>query len=227
MTAVRPPEYFPRQEVAALFLAADRFVLADTLPFSRQAAHNRARIRTSSGRQWLTVPREHAGRPISLDRLGIIADGWQKRHIHALKTAYGMAPFVDHVLPEIEALLARDWPTLGALTVATCQWTHRWLGAGSELVLASSLPGRPNTLGTIWEAAGTDCLLALEESAARDSARLGTEAGVLRYSEAERRQAFEGFVPGCSSLDVILNHGPRAADVILTGATSQGTASPR
>lgn len=216
MTALRPPEFFPRQEVAALMLAADRFILADTLPFSRQAAHNRARIRSSDGPQWLSVPREHTGRPVALDRLGIVDDGWTRRHLHALQTAYGMAPFALHVLPEIEALYARDWPSLGALSVATCEWTHRWLGATCEIVVASSLPGRPDTLEAIWEAAGSNPLLALDESAERDSARLGTAVEVLTYAEAPHRQAFDGFVSGCSSLDVILNHGPRAADVIRT-----------
>src|SRR5690606_15157503 len=49
MTAVRPPEYFPRLEYAALLLAAERFVVADTFPFSRQGWQNRTRIRTPEG----------------------------------------------------------------------------------------------------------------------------------------------------------------------------------
>lgn len=219
MTAVRPPEFFPRQEVAALMVTADRLVLADTLPFSRQAAHNRARIRTVSGGQWMSVPRQHAGRPVPLDRLQIVDDGWARRHLHALQTSYGMAPYVDHVLPEIEALLVRDWPSLGALSVATCEWTHRWLGVTCDLLVASSLPGRPDSLDAIWDEASASPLLALEESASRDAERLGVETRVLRYEEAPRRQAFEDFVAGCSSLDVILNYGPRAAEIIRGAAS--------
>ena len=214
MTALRPPEYFPRQPVAALFLAADRVILADTLPFSRQAAHNRARIRSAEGRQWLTVPREHTGARQPLDRLAVVGTDWKRKHVHALRTAYGMASYGEHVLPEIEALLARDYDSLGGLAVATCRWTHRWLGATSELVLASSLPGRPDTLAAIWEAAGASPLLALPESASRDHDRLAVETHVLHYAGTAYRQSFAGFEPGCSSLDVILNHGPRAADLL-------------
>ena len=61
MTAIRPPEFAPRLDYVALLLAAERLVLADTFPFSRQGGHNRARIRTAQGAQWLTVPRRHAG----------------------------------------------------------------------------------------------------------------------------------------------------------------------
>lgn len=217
MTAVRPPEFFPRPEVAALMLAADRLVLADTLRFSRQAAHNRVRIRTDAGTQWLSVPREHLGRPVPLDQLPVVDDGWRQRHLHALQTAYGMAPYIEHVRPEVEALLSREWRSLGALAVATCEWTHRWLGASCEVVTASTLPGRPDSLGAIWEAAGTAPLLALPESADRDRQRLGVETRILRFDAPEYRQAFDGFAPGCSSLDLILNHGPRAAEILRAG----------
>ena len=217
MTAVRPPEYFPRPSVAALFLAADRVILADTLPFSRQAAHNRARIRTSEGAQWLTVPREHTGGRVALDRLAVVGRDWKRKHLHALRTAYGMAPYVDHVLPEVEALLSREYESLGALTAATCRWVHRWLNAESELVVASELPGRPDSLAAIWDAAGRAPLLALPESAERDRQSLAAPTRVLDYTETPRRQAFAGFESGCSVLDVILTHGPRAADVLREG----------
>ena len=206
-------------------LAADRVILADTLPFSRQAAHNRARIRGGAAAQWLSVPRQHRGRPTPLAELGIVDDGWARRAMHALQTAYGMAPYAEHALPEIEAILSRRWLSLGALTVETCRWTHRWLGASSELVVASALAGRPSTPEAIWAGAGEAPLLALPESAARDRQRLGAPTRVLRLDLAPYRQAFEGFVPGCSSLDLILNHGPRAAD-LLRAATAVEPLAP-
>ena len=219
MTALRPPELFPRPEVAALMLAADRVILADTLPFSRQAAHNRARVRASGGAQWLSVPRVHLGRPTPLAALPVAAGDWARKARHALRSAYGMAPYADHVLPEVDAILSRAWPSVGALAVETCRWTHRWLGAPSALVVASELPGAPASPEAIWEAAGTAPLLALEESAARDRQRLGATTRVLHLDLAPYRQAFSGWVPGCSSLDLVLNHGPRAAD-LLREATS-------
>src|SRR5690606_16828207 len=96
MTAVRPPEFFPRLAYAALLLAADRFVVADTFPFSRQAWHNRTRIRTpeAPGWQWLTVPRRHAGKGAALRAVPL--DGtepWARTHARALRYNYGMAPF--------------------------------------------------------------------------------------------------------------------------------------
>ncbi len=224
MTALRPPEFFPTPEVAALLLAADRVILADTLPFSRQAAHNRARIREASGAQWLSVPREHTGWKVPLAELQITGTDWARKHMQALRTAYGMAPYAEHVLPEVEAMLTRSWPSLGALSVETTRWTHRWLGATSDLVVASQAPEAPNALGALWRASGAidpnaDVLLALPSSAERDRQRLGVPTHVLTLDERPYRQTFDGWVPGCSSLDMILNHGPDAARLLRERTT--------
>ena len=219
MTAVRPPEYFPRLPYAALLLRAERFVLADTFPFSRQGAHNRARVRAAAGPQWLTIPRRHAGRPTALCETGVVADGWARRHLHALRAAYGQAPFYEHVAPELAALLGREYASLADLACATVAWTATWLQAPAETVRASALPGAPDALAGAFAEAGGDALLTLPESAARDRHGLpGVPARVLAFGEAERRQAFPGFVPGLSVLDLVFNYGPASADVLRAGS---------
>ena len=229
--AVRPPEYLPRLPVAALLLAADRFVVADTFRFSRQSAHNRARIQTVAGPRWLSVPRRHTsshhsdaapGAGVAIGRLGVVDGAWRRKHLHAVRAAYGMAPFYDHYAPDLAALLAEAPSTLGALTVRAMRWAARRLGADGEIVVASELPGAPATLPDVWTALAGDAsgdasgvLLTLPESAGRDAAALpGAAVRVLRFDEAPRRQVFEPFAPDCSVLDLLMNYGPRAADVL-------------
>ena len=202
--------------MAALLLAAERVVIADTFAFSRQAAHNRARIRTATGGQWLTVPRRHGAEVTPLNHLGLVADGWARRHLHALRTAYGMAPFSEHYLPEIARLFAARHDSVGTLAVAATRWTARHLGVEAPVEIASELAGAPSTLPAVWAAAGGGDLLALPESADRDRARLaplGVRVHTLVLdTEARYRQAFPGFVGGMSSLDLLMNHGPASAD---------------
>lgn len=222
LVAVRPPEYFPRLEVAALLLAADRFVVADTFPFSRQSHHNRTRIRAVNGMQWLSIPRRHAGRPLSLIEVEVVDDGWRRRHLAAIRAAYGMAPFFDHVMPDLEDLLGDAPASLGALTAATVAWTARWLDAPAEVVRASDLSDRPGRLGDVWEAAGGDALLTLDESLGPDQRSLpGTPVHVLHFDEAPRRQAFAGFEDGASVLDLLMNYGPASADVLRAGSRTE------
>ena len=217
MTAVRPPELAPRLEYAALLLVADRVVLADTFPLSRQSGHGRMRVRTSQGPQWLSVPRRHGGRAQRLDRVETLDDGWRRRHRAALRAAYGGAPFYEHVAPGWSAVL--DTPgALADLTVASVRWAAGWLGAGAEIVRASSLPGAPATLAEVAGASGVRTLVTLPESAARDAEALpGVAVRTLGYREPERRQAFPGFVSGLSVLDVVMNYGPASGDVVRAG----------
>ena len=213
MLAVRPPEFFPRLPVAALLLAADRVVLADTFAFSRQGAHNRARIRTATGTQWLTVPRQHAPIGTRLDAVGVVDDGWVRRHGHALRTAYGMAPYYEHLAPDVAALLAGSHASLAALTVATMRWTARMLGVEAEIRVASDLEGAPETLGGVVQSVGATGLLTLAESAERDRTQAGVPVQVLSLdASGTYRQTFPGFETGVSSLDLLMNHGPASAD---------------
>ena len=212
MTAVRPPEYFPRLEYCVLMLAAERFVVADTFPFSRQSWHNRTKIRTpdEQGQQWLTVPRKHGTADKALNTLEPDASTpWARTHLRALHVNYSMAPFYERHAEDIEALLGEPYSSLGALTVATVKWVHKRIGALSELLVVSELPGAPDTLRGVWEALSRfDALITLPESAERDRRSL-PEANVeaFHFSEQSRTQNFPGFVPGLSALDMLFNHG--------------------
>lgn len=217
MTAVRPPEFAPRLEYAALLTVADRFVLADTFPFSRQSGHNRTRVRTEGGRQWLTVPRSHAGLGQPLAQVEVVEDGWRERHRRALRAAYGMAPFYEHVAPEWDAVLATPGP-LAEVAVASVRFAARWLRSDAELIRASDLPGAPDTLADVAEVAGVESLLTLPESAGSDQGALpGTSVRVLRFEERPRRQLGDGFTPGLGVLDLVMMYGPDAADVLRDG----------
>lgn len=213
MTAVRAPEYLPSLPFAALLLAAERVVLADTFRFSRQAHQNRARIRTSQGAMWLSVPRTHAGRPLQICEMPVPDDGWRVRHARGLEAAYGMAPFYAHYRPDLLELWAEPPPSLGDLTVRSVRWVARQLEAACEIVVATELQGAPTSLEEVWAAVGTGPLLTLAESADRDR-QLDAEVCVIELAEAERRQAFPGFEPGLSTLDLLMNYGPEAAALL-------------
>lgn len=222
--AVRPPEYFPRLAYCALFFRSDRFVVADTFPYSRQSFQNRARLRTPShaGKawQWLTVPTRSGTRDGPIREAAPADDRWADQHRRALATNYRTAPYFDHYAPALFDLLGRPWPTLGALTAATVRWTHRSLRAPSHLMLASELPAAPADLAGVLRSVEPERLVTLPESAASDRATaeaVGVDVGVLRYVEQERRQNFPGFEPGLSALDLLMNYGPEAAGVLQAG----------
>ena len=220
--AVRPPDYFPPAAHAALLAQADCVVLADTFAFSRQSTHNRARILTSQGAQWITVPRGHAPVGTPLGAVAVVADGWPRRHLRALRAAYGMAPFAEALLPEVEAILAGPHASLGALAAATTAWTIRRLGGTADVALASEMAGAPASLVDVWGAAGQPPLLSLTPDRDRIGlAGLGATVEAFAFAEPPRRQVWPPaedaavLTAGLSALDVLLTYGAGARAALL------------
>src|SRR5256885_11627733 len=94
---------------------ADIFALYDTAQFSKNEFHNRNRIKTASGVQWLTVPvRRPALRPIRSVR---IASSWDLggRHLRALDANYRRAPFYASYSEELSNVFSRNYPFLSDL----------------------------------------------------------------------------------------------------------------
>ncbi|MDX1548907.1 MAG: WbqC family protein [Rhodothermales bacterium] len=214
MLAIRPPEYFPGLEYAALLLQAGAVVLADTFQYSRQSFQNRARLRTPDGWQWISVPLERGqhGAAIAGTRLRE-GTGWQRTHWKALVFNYGAAPFFDAYAPRLRPLFEQPWTLLGALTCATVAAVHALLEAPSRLVRASALDGAPADLPKVLAAAGGGPLLVPEAVAAVDAGH-AAEAYALRCVPPVYRQAFAGFEPGMSALDLLFNYGPEARRIL-------------
>jgi hypothetical protein len=219
MIAVRPPEYFPRLEYVALMMVAEVFVLADTYQYSRQSFQNRARLRNPQGWQWISVPLRGGqhGRPI---RAVEIRQGepWAGKHARAFHYNYRSAPFFDYYEPQLAPVFARRWTHLGALTCETVELVARLLNRAAPLVRASRLSGAPATLPAVLEAVGPGPLVVLPETAALDAPH-AQALRVLACAPPRYRQAFAGFEPGMTALDLLFNYGPEAS-AVLREATS-------
>jgi hypothetical protein len=219
IVAVRAPEYWPRIRVMALVDASDRFVLGDTLQYSRQSHQNRTLVRTPQGSQWLSVPLEGGqhGRPIGEVA---IADGrlWLRKHWRALQYNYRTSPFFEFYEPELAPLFERSWRTLGELTCTSVRVLGDLFGIDTFLSLASSLDGAPGSIEGIRAAVGACSYLAAADMAATD--RKLTKVGCVMHVDApEYRQNFAGFEPGMSALDLLFNYGPEALSMLRRAAS--------
>lgn len=209
---IRPPEYWPTLAFAALMQAADVVVLADTLQYSRQSLQNRTRVRNPDGWQWVSVPLKGGqhGRSQASIRIRQVP-GWRKQHWKAIAFNYGQSPYFDHYGETIRALYNREWEYLGALNVATTRLVFRWMGFSANLLTATELEGRPDSMEAImafWQEAE---LLAPAEIPEPCATRR------LYFSQPDYRQTFVGFAPGMTVLDLIFNYGPESADILRRG----------
>ena len=214
MIAIRAPEYFPRLEYAALLLAVDGFVLADTFQYSRQSFQNRTSVRNPQGWQWVSIPlkgRQH-GRPICQVEIRQV-EAWQKRHWKAFEYNYRSTPYFEYYEEAFAPLFQRRWTHLADLTCATVELIHTMLGQPTTLVRASTLAGRPDSLKDLFDHIGSAPLLVPAVSAPYD-AQAVSPLQVFHYDHPRYRQAFDGFEPGLTAFDVLFNYGPEAASII-------------
>lgn len=217
MIAVRPPEYFPRLDYAALMLAVDGFVMADTFQYSRQSFQNRTKVRNPQGWQWVSIPlkgRQH-GRPIHQVEIRQV-EAWRKRHWKAFEYNYRPTPYFDYYEETFAPLFQQPWTHLADLTCATVELIHTLLGGPTTLMRASALAGQPAGLADLLDRAGSAPLLAPAASAPYDASAVSA-LRVLHYEHPRYRQAFGGFEPGMTALDVLFNYGPEAASIIKEG----------
>ncbi len=196
---------------------ADLFVLLDDVQYERREFQNRNRIRVPAGPQYLTVPvlakgrYDAAIRDIPIDN----SRPWAADHLNAIRINYARAAHYGEYLPGIEALYGARYERLGELALATINFLRDGFGIktpmrlSSEMRISSASTGR---LVDICRAAGADEYLS--GAGARDYldeglfSAVGVKVAWQNFEAKPYKQAFPGFTPDLSALDLLLNCGP-------------------
>ena len=219
--AIHQLQYWPGLRFFAKMRQVELFIYLDDVQFEKREFQNRNRIRTARGWQYLTAPAVSKGRfsqKINEVELDNTAD-WRAEHLLALKTNYARAPFFKNYLPGLEELYSRDYRLLADLAIATMDFLKDGFGIGtpvkfsSEYAVAESSSAR---LARLCARAGADEYLS--GAGAKDylDPNVFNYAGIrLSWQHFEPRpypQAFPGFEPDMSALDLLLNCGPRSTE---------------
>ena len=99
--------YIPWKGFFDLIGQCDEYVIYDSAQYVRRHWHNRNRIKTASGLEWLTIPVVSKGRfeqPIDQVK---IEKPWADKHWRALELAYKRAPFFEQLAPTVKAWYER------------------------------------------------------------------------------------------------------------------------
>jgi WbqC-like protein len=198
-------------------LHSDVLVLLDTVQFIKRGYQNRARIKTSTGPQWLTVPviskgrYDQATRDVEIDETA----AWRAVHLRTLQTVLARAPYRDELLAVVEPIYGRDdLHLLTDLNMEIIRAVADRLGIATRLVLASELSTEGSStqlMVSLTEAVGGDVYLSGPTGRKYLEPELFDAAGLeLRYHSfdvVEYPQLYGAFEPGLSCLDYIANCG--------------------
>ena len=221
--AIHQLQYWPGLRFFAKMRQADLFIYLDDVQFEKREFQNRNRIRTARGWQYLTAPVLSKGRfsqkinEVELENTG----DWQADHLLAIKTNYARAPFFKQYLPGLEELYSRDYRLLADLAIATMDFLKEGFAIKTPVRFSSEFKVEEASsarLARLCAAAGADDYLSGAGAKAYLDPGVFSFAGIkLSWQEFKPRpypQAFPGFEPDMSALDLLLNCGPAAGDYL-------------
>ena len=187
---------------------------------------NRNQINTANGPLYLTVP-VNADRSTTIREVTIAEPGWQKKHIRSVEHFYAHTPYFKLFEEGLRPILEEPWTNLCDLNIAVTTWIFAQLGITCKTVRASELEvggAKEELILGICEAMGATVYLSGTGAAAyqseKDFESRGMELRYQSYKNPPYEQAnSKTFVPDLSALDLILNQGPKAREVMLSGRT--------
>ena len=226
IAAVMQPTYLPWSGYFDLIDQCDVFVFLDTVQFEKQSWQQRNRIKTPSGPLWLTVPCLQSLPCCIVDVRIEPTSQWRRKHWLAISANYSRAPYWHTLCEPLEAIYVRDWDRLVDLNISLIALLMNQLGIETQVVRTSELPtsGQAKTasLLEICDRLGADAYLSPRGGSAylasdRPFSDHGISPGLQLYDPPIYPQRFGAFVPYLSVLDLMLNAGPAALDVLRSG----------
>lgn len=208
-------------------LQCDVMVLLDSVQFPRGTTWlTRNRFKNDQGALWLTLPVWKKG--LGLQRImdvKICHEGsWARKHLLSLKTAYANAPYFKDHEPFLEHVFSDRITKLVDFNEEIIRHIMDALKIPVELVRLSALgidEREPGLSISVARKLGATHFLA-QNSAKKYLDHKGFEDAGIKLIFFNPRalvypQLWGQFIPNLSCLDLILNCGSRAADILARG----------
>ncbi|WP_038937120.1 WbqC family protein [Bradyrhizobium japonicum] len=217
--------YIPWKGFFDLIGQCDEYVIYDRMQFVKRHWHNRNRIKTANGVEWLTIPVITKGRfDQPIDEV-LIEKSWAEKHWRALELAYRRAPFFEALAPLVRGWYERaDKEThLTAVNELFTREIASLLGLRTNIVRDMAYPAdgaKTERLLAIAAAAGARRYLSGPSARAYLDEALFAAAGIatdwMSYDGyPEYPQLHGSFEHALSVLDVLFNTGPEAPRFIV------------
>ena len=226
--SINQPAYLPWPGYFHRIAISDLHVVLDQVQFEKNGVTNRNKLRTATGWTWLTVPVKTKGKfgMLEINMLEIDnTTNWREKHWKTICQYYGKVPFFQKYSPALAKIYARTWERLFDLTNATNDYFRiEVLGITTPVRYGSELGSegkKDELILNICRDVGATTYLS--GSFGRDYLdetkflQAGIKIEYHDYAYPVYHQYYKPFEPFLSTLDIIMNCGPRSLDVILSG----------
>jgi len=213
--------YVPWRGFFDLIGRCDQYVVLDHVQYVKNHWHNRNRIKTATGLEWLTIPVLSRGRREQTIDIVQIEKPWIEKHWRAIELAYRRAPHFSAMAPRVRGWYERAAreTLLTEINVIFLREIAALLGLGTQFVRDTAYPvhgSRTERLLTIIQAAGAHTYLSGPTAKTYLDLPLLAAAGVavewMSYDQYPQYSQLHGaFEPSVSVLDLLFNVGPEAS----------------
>lgn len=218
---IHQPLYWPWLGFFDKLSKADTFVYLDSVQFSNNDYQHRNKIRTKDCWQYITVPIKHNGfqaiKDVEIDN----TQNWRAKHLKSIEQNYSKAPYYDKYIEAIRDIYSFRYKWLDYINEITIFWCLRQLGIEIEMRRASNynFKGQKSDLILdICKQLNADTYIS--GAFGRDYLNLndfkdaGIEVIFQSYQHPTYKQAYEGFEPYMSILDLLMNYGDKSLEIL-------------
>ena len=221
------PSYIPWRGYFDQIRRADVFVFYDDVQYDKHGWRNRNQIKTTQGKQWITIPVHSKGVTDGINIKDVRIDwskSWRKKHLNALKFAYSKAPFFESYQPWLESVYKREDEFLADFTINTTVELTRMLGITDTRFLRSSeLPNlrgdKTDRVIDVLERVGATHYICGPSASSYMEPEKFDEAGIpfeyMEYNYPEYPQLHPPYDPFVTILDLLFMMGEDALSYIV------------
>jgi hypothetical protein len=224
--------YIPWKGFFDLIGRCDEYVIYDSAQYVKRHWHNRNRIKTANGVEWLTIPVVTKGRfEQPIDHVEI-EKPWADKHWRTLELAYKRAPFFEQLAPKVRRWYesADKEPRLTEVNAIFLHGIAGLLGLKTRIVGDAAYPARgakTERLLAICRAAGADRYLSGPSAKEYFDESMFASAGIatewMSYAGyPEYPQLHGAFEHAVTVLDLLFNTGPEARHYLRRACQNPG-----
>jgi hypothetical protein len=227
IVSANQPYFFPYPGFFYKAHRSDVFVILDDVQFPRGTTWiTRNRFKNHRGSLWMTLPVRKKGLGLQkINTVRICQDGrWAKKHLQSLKNAYANAPYVKDHLNFLEGLFSTKFEKLMDVNLKIIRYLMKHLQIDAKIILSSELD---------IKAKGDQLLV--EMCRKLGASRFLAQSPAIKYLDADKfqkagirltdvkppspvyPQLWGSFIPNLSALDLVLNCGSKAHDIMIAG----------
>jgi len=225
IVSINQPAYLPWPGYFQRIAGADLHIVLDHVQFEKNSFINRNKVRTREGWAWLTVPVRTKGKfgKLPIDRIEIDNErNWSRKHWATLRHCYAHAPhFAEHA-KFFDAVFARPWRLLADLMQEINHYlSGTAFGLKTPVRMSSAMLARGakgDLILNLCKEAGATAYLSGPLGRDYLDQRVFEAAGIaLQFDDSavpSYPQAFPGFEPSMSAIDLLFNCGPESRYLI-------------